>query len=281
MKKILTAVMFAVVAFTFGVQSASAASMNLCTGSVTGKYFETGNALRDAVADYGLDITVLKTGGSYDNIENLSSGNCDAAIIQPNVWKLEAEKNPLMNNLVGAGALYKEYVHVFCNVGADIEDADDLEGAGSDVTIAIGNVGSGNAATWEDFVNEDDDYGDLKTKNIGDVPMVNAILSDQVQCGIVVSGKNSRLMNAIDARSDRINLVEMDDGDFNDAETPDGRKLYEFVEMTSDDYPGLIGFYDVETVAMSAMVVVTTDWIRENRTAFEETLSFAILNMAE
>src|SRR5690242_2993263 len=77
---LLSAAAFAV-AYRF-VQPAPPGHFVMATGAENGVYAYYGRIYRDLMAREGIEVTLVETAGSIDNIELLNSGKADVAFVQ-------------------------------------------------------------------------------------------------------------------------------------------------------------------------------------------------------
>jgi hypothetical protein len=63
----------------------STRALRLASGQETGNYYRLGRAIRERALGHNLDVTVLPTGGSLDNVKLLESGQVDFALVQSDI----------------------------------------------------------------------------------------------------------------------------------------------------------------------------------------------------
>lgn len=263
--------------------SPAAADVRLCTGASDGVYAAVGKMI---AKNYGPGlIVVTDTGGTWGNIERsvksdpTSAEACDAFIGQPDgVSVLNQGYYDADGKLVGAnpgaaaklfpvGTLHREYLHVLTPKGG-AESLSDLEGKNE--KIAVGSPGSGAWLIWQNIVYQDSDYGTLIEEPVGGFEAANMVATGLAAAAIFPIGIDSPSMIEIDdLLGDGLQLAEADDGDFNDAVSPDGKQLYEFVKLDGNRYPKLVSSYysgSVETISWLAGVWANTDRVsRDDR----------------
>lgn len=119
------------------------------TGSQTGVYYPTGQAIakmvNDQAARYHIKCTAQSTGGSVFNVNALLTGDADFGIVQSDIqhqalnglgpW---AEKGP-QSKLRAVFSIHEELVTLVAAVDAEINSLADLRGK----RVNIGNEGSG------------------------------------------------------------------------------------------------------------------------------------------
>lgn len=107
--------------------------LRLATGDPSGVYHAAGLAFRDALARSGVEVQVVETGGSTENLELLRSGAVDAAFVQGGTAAAGDEER-----LRAVASLAHEPLWVFTREG---EATSLLELAGG--RLQIGAAGSG------------------------------------------------------------------------------------------------------------------------------------------
>jgi len=267
--KIFTSLLATIaILFSMQVSAAETPTLTLCTGGAKGNYYFSGMQIREQ-AKGALNIEVINTKGTWDNLQKMARGECDAAIIQGDGWSVWNARNKSASlDLERVDVLYKEYVHFYCNRESGIDEISDIENENGEYTMLIGKNGSGHQVTWQNFVLEDGGYGpeEVKTLPIGGSRARTKVKAGiDAQCGIYVAGLNSRFMQEMDRDfGEYIRLIDIDDNDFNDTVDPAGNKIYEFVEIDSSIYRNIVGIWDIDTIAVPAVLVVKADWIDAN-----------------
>ena len=123
-----------VLAYQF-VEPAPPKTLTIATGSKSGAYFQFAQRYKNVLAREGLDLKIVNTKGSVDNIARLKSGEVEIAFVQSGTGDPEeAEK------LYSLGSLYHEPLWVFSR-GSQSDSLVELKGR----KIATGVEGSG---TW-------------------------------------------------------------------------------------------------------------------------------------
>lgn len=256
--------------------AAAAGEVRLCTGKTGDPYANVGDLIASYAKD-GLTVSVVKdTGGTWGNINRAvlsPNPECDAWIGQPDgLARLARENAGEASKVARIGTLHREYLHVLCNVDADVGELEDLEG--TDRTVLIGTDGSGGHLIWQNFVAEDDGYGSIITQFVGGDEAVVAVSNGEADCMLLPAGVPSNTARtALDEESgfgEKIELVQAQDKDFNDATDKEGNPYYEFTELDGGAYGR---FWDVDTVSWLAGVYINKERVTgSDRTA----LAFAV-----
>jgi TRAP transporter TAXI family solute receptor len=242
-------------------RSAKKPTLRLATGPETGTYYGFGAMLKKAASD--IDIQVIVTEGSQENLELILAHKADAALVQSDVLA----RIPLKET--EQTAVYFEPVQLIANAQSGIKSVKDLK-AGKH-RILIGPKGSGTSMTWEGLCRLDDAYGKIPTEHADYDKALVQVASDPNALMLFVGGLNSPLIRAADifaAQRGDLRLVAVDDWDFDDKKDRHGNPIYTFVKIAKGTYPhlqkGVLWEKEIETVAVKAVLTVRTDWIREH-----------------
>lgn len=248
----------------------------LCTGAADSSHHGAGLKIAQQLADTEVEITIVETGGSVDNLRRIRESECDGAVVQADTYHVFKNSDPEVPlDVEFAGYLYDEYIHLFCNREADINDVGDLENHPEDFTIIVGSKGSSHAVTWRAFTHMDDDYAEVPTLAIDGTRAINKVVNGtEAQCLIYVGGLNSEFARKVDIQGEFIKLVPVDDGDFDNIEDESGWRVFEFKTIPSGTYPNAQGSYfaGVETLVVAAILLIDLDWIEQNLRYYDTVL---------
>jgi TRAP transporter TAXI family solute receptor len=126
----------------------AALSATIATGPNDGSYFQIAQDIKNVAGKDGIDIQVMPTKGSVENIELLSTGKTDLAIVQLDALRFVSDvlKHKqgldLFDNIKVIMNLYPEEIHVLSNKN-DIQSFYQLDGK----RISVGTEGGGTAIT--------------------------------------------------------------------------------------------------------------------------------------
>ena len=120
--------------------------LNMATGGVAGTYYPFGGAMAVVINDRtDINVTVMASGASADNIQQISVGDAHIAIAQNDVMSyaftgtgIWSEREPV-TNIATLMSLYPETVQIIVLADSDIYSVADLAGR----RVSIGDVGSG------------------------------------------------------------------------------------------------------------------------------------------
>jgi uncharacterized protein len=125
-----------------------ASAFTIATGSSDGSYFQIAQDIKNVAGKENVDIQVMPTKGSIENIQLLGTGKVDLAIVQLDALRfvsdvLKQQKGlDLFDSIKVILNLYPEEVHVLSNK-SDIQTFYQLEGK----RVSVGTEGGGTAIT--------------------------------------------------------------------------------------------------------------------------------------
>ncbi|WP_461189041.1 TAXI family TRAP transporter solute-binding subunit [Arthrobacter sp. Z4-13] len=121
-------------------------SVTVAGGEPGGFYLEFATLLAASLKHNGVarNATVLTTGGSLDNLEQLLSGKATFAIaLADAAAQSEAKNNASGARITALGRVYENYVHCMVRKASGIRTVSELNGR----TVAVGEPGSGTSLT--------------------------------------------------------------------------------------------------------------------------------------
>jgi len=248
-------------------------TMALCSARQDGVYYFAAERIGEAVREPGLEVQVVETRGSLDNLNRVEKGDCDAAIVQLDalmVYSMERVSKRL--KVAVPLHLYDEWLHLVCRRESGIEDAGDLLRDAERYTILTGEPDSGSETTWRALTGLDRDYRKLSTRAIGGQEALDALLAGgSADCMVVVIGANAPFMLRVDEQGETLRLVSVDLMDFRDSELVDNR-VYHSVRIPTAAYKQLQAGLDnsrIETVSVGATLVIAKAWARAHPKAYD------------
>ncbi|WP_055494311.1 TAXI family TRAP transporter solute-binding subunit [Streptomyces sp. TP-A0356] len=117
-------------------------TVTFSTGTPTGVYQKYGTLLQRAIAKDmpKLDVRLLNSDGSQENVRRVATGDADFTIAAADAVETYAlEKKPGADRLRGCARLYDDYVHLVVPRSSPVQSVADLKGR----TVAVGPGGSG------------------------------------------------------------------------------------------------------------------------------------------
>ncbi len=131
-----------VLAYQF-VKPSPPKSITIATGSEAGAYYAYAQQYKKLLAKEGIELNIISTSGSIDNIQRLKAGAVDLAFVQSGTG--QDYKNDVTDAgqaLVSLASLYYEPLWLFMPASQTAFKATDLKGK----RVAIGEEGSGTRA---------------------------------------------------------------------------------------------------------------------------------------
>lgn len=258
----LAALATAAVATTAFGNAAQAEDFKLCTGTPGKNYEFAGQQIQAQAKGLGINVQVINTGGSWENLEKMGRGECDGALVQEdNVIAYQRKANL---PLVPLANMYQEYVHFICGKDEGVEDVTDL--LNTEKTLNVGAAGSGARVTWENIVAADKRYGKVVPQSYVDGLEYTMIDQGIVDCAIFLSGLKSGSALTADATYGKTTLLtEFTDSDlFGSQKGMGGSQLYTPAEIPEGTYPNwtpsaMFSDNAVPTTAVWTKLVVRTD----------------------
>lgn len=183
---IIAAVLIMIGAYQF-VAPAPPQSFTIATASKDGAYYRYAQEYRALLAQENIDLKVVVTSGSADNLGLLAKGDVDAAFVQSGVG--DAAKYP---DVTGLASLYMEPLLIFTRKGDRIDTLLDA----ADLRLGIGPEGSGTRAIMLSLLadNKLDQKLHVTTSPLGGEKAVDALLAGEVDVVFMVSRPDTPAM---------------------------------------------------------------------------------------
>ena len=222
-------------------------SITIATGSPGGAYDAAGNQLAEFLEAEGVEVNLVSTAGSAENINRLMAGSVDAAIVQGGVGQELAGRAELDS----LGALFYEPLFVFSAATRPINDIRDLAG----LRIAAGETGSGTRVLLAVLFELNDVEGVTWVEESGNAAAAALRLGNADVAAFITSPDRAYVRDLV--ADPAIALMQ-------DARAPAYSRLlpylssvtlHEGVIEPSADIPG----QDIQLIAPAAVVVVQRD----------------------
>jgi len=250
-------------------------------GGQSGGWYEKYAALFRKTAE-GLDVQVIPTGGSLDNLKLLASGKADMAIIQSDVLAMIDKKLEGKDLVTEQADLYPEYVQLIANRNSGIKSIQDIDAKKN--VVYVGPRGSGTSLSWEALCEQDQRFRDVPVRHNDYLTALGEVERDPKALMMFVGGLNSSFLKKAEEaakKAGKLRLVAVQERHFKDKVDKHGNPIYSFVEIPSDVYPhlqkGWIFSGDVDTLAVHAVLVLRTEWAKQYGPSSVDALSIAIL----
>lgn len=137
---VVTVILIAVVLYQF-VEPSPPREITMATGDKDGYYHELGTYLKDSLRREGVELKLISTAGSSENMELLTDPDSTVSIafVQSGMERIF---EPAEDSLASLGSLYYEPIWLFYRRSIELDSARDLRG----LRVAVGARGSGTRA---------------------------------------------------------------------------------------------------------------------------------------
>lgn len=266
---------------TLGTTGWAAETLRLCTGSAGKTYHAVGQKLAELLPELSagaLNVEVISTGGSIDNLTKLVEGECDAAIAQGDAVAFFTThvREDAADAFRLHTPLFKELSLLLCSDDSGVDAIEDLLDMDNPV-VAAGAMGSGSLATWLTFRSIKPDYEAVKVMPRNGAEGALAVANGEASCVFEVIAPQSDFVQALndnETLAGVLGFAEVDDG-FSGHEI-NGQEIYSQVEFDDERYGNISSWGDPELVAIMAYLVVDKGWAQAH-TAGMNALSMGML----
>jgi len=272
-KSFITKLTVIALTFVLSMSAAQADDFIITTGSQGGGYERLGHMFMAQIKQQkvDLDLEVVNSNGSVENIECINTGECQAAIVQLDALNINPPKGMFKTKYA-----HTEKVLWLYNKGLGFSDLSDIEGK-KDVFIVIVD-GSGAQVTLNSFVQEDAGYKVNADSAIyaDDFYEAVSIVADgrsgsKKVAGTLYVGASIPAEIANDFK-DKVLVGEATDSDFNDAEDINGEPLYTNCEIEKQVLRGMntSTWSNPSTVCVKAAIVYKADYDKKTMKALNK-----------
>ena len=233
------------------------AKMALCSARQHDLYYVVAEYIGQSLRKPGLEVQVIETRGSLDNINRMVRGDCDAAIVQRDALMIHAMHDVSRRLKIAAPiTLGDELLHLVCRRESGIEDVGNLLSNPERYTLLTGEPDSGSETTWRALTGLDRNYAAVGTRPLGGPEALAALAGGEAaDCMMVVTARNAPFMIAVNERGDDLRLVPVDLFQFRDAELVENR-IYRSAVIPAGTYKKLQAGFEpskIETIAIEAL----------------------------
>ena len=210
MKKILVALLIVCLLFS---ACAGTESVRLATGGNTGTYYAYGTAMAKILGEKtGVAFTVESTGASKANIQLISAGDVQMAIVQNDVMEYAYKGTDLFagestTDFMAMAGLYTEVCQVIANPSSGITSIEDLRGK----RVSVGDAGSGVEFNAAQILSA---YGitfaDIQKQNLSFAASADAIKNNQIDAFFCTAGAPTTAITEL-ATTNAITVLEVDE----------------------------------------------------------------------
>lgn len=176
------------VTFQF-IEPAPPRTLSIATGSSDGAYQFFSQRLRRELAKHEVELIVIETDGSVDNLQRLAGGEVDVAFLQSGLAR--PTDYPALESL---GSMYFEPVWIFTRSGFSINSLNELAGK----TIAVGGAGSGSRLVAAQLLKINElDNSDVILSDVSGMQAVASLVDGSVDALFSVASVSAPMISAL------------------------------------------------------------------------------------
>ena len=174
----------------------------MTTGSKTGTYYKIAQQYRTELAKEGVELEIISSSGSGENISRLLDKKADLAFVQGGTGNNE-------KSLFSLGSLYYEPLWVFLKKRSDVEKITDL----SNRRIAIGKDGSGTRILAKQMLALNHvENAATQLLALSSIDAADALIKSNIDAAIMVASSDSKTIQQL-LRNDQVRLLNLDRAD--------------------------------------------------------------------
>jgi len=171
------------------IKPAPPAQVIMASGGELGAYHAFAKSYAEHLAREGIELKIINTAGSVENIALLRAGKVDAAMVQGGIE--DSTEGAALHSL---GSLYYEPLWLFKRKGLSLDRLPQLSGQ----RVAIGGAGSGTAALVKRLVADNGLDQEASTiRLLGGKAAADALLADELDAAFFVSSARSELVQRL------------------------------------------------------------------------------------
>ena len=246
-------------------------NLKLCTGSSKGNYYASGEEIKRQIARQNIEVELIETDGSMDNMQRMAKGECDAGFAQIDAYlHYQALNQDSRLDVEWPRQLYEEYLHLVCRRDTGIESIIQLRQPKQSHSLVAGAPGSGVSITWDSITRLNSDYLEVNTQNLGHDRALQTVIDGKASCLMSVSGLKSKYLALIDESGEQLRLISVDDKAFQEAKHL-GKPVYEFRDIPKNTYRNLQAPSGdpVETLVVKAVMLISSAWSGNHPSALD------------
>ena len=263
-------------------------TIKLCTAQPDGSYYRAGHQMMIRASMYQLEIEIVTTNGSLDNVRQLEQRTCNAALLQEDTLPYFSNLREQANlRLLKLGSIYDEYAHLICNRASGIKQFSDLQ-AGD--RVLIGHPRSGSEMTWNHLNKRfPEKFSGIITETVGGTEALERVANYRpatttAKCLFKVTSADSPLLLAIDndkAWDERLRLSSLNLKNITEVHDKAGDRVYQRTHIPRSAYRYLDSWFArPQTFSVKTIVVLDSEWAtrHQNRAAQFEKLLAKVFN---
>lgn len=208
------------------VGAAQASEIIITSGYTGGSYHDVlGTNLAEILSEHGHDVTLLESSGSVQNLERLTDGEADIAFTQADAYAANRSSAEII------GSLGEECLFIASSDASGIDDEDDLQSGNR--KIAVGEQGSGSAASWDYARELEPGYMTSSTYYQGGILALSKVKAGNLDAFLWVTTPGNydhKYLKAVRQEGSGLRMIDFNDWDMNDT-LPNGEQVYEFRDV--------------------------------------------------
>lgn len=170
-------------------------------GAPGGAYEQVAAQYKHVLGRKDVEVEVLNTSGSIDNINRLLAGEADIAIMQTGLVSPDQAET-----LLSLGAVYYEPLWIFHRKDFPMTDLRDLTG----MTVALGAQGSGARALGEMLLADNGLHeGAVNVSELGGSAAARALMADEIDAALMVASPDAEWVGQL-AGDPGVSLLSLD-----------------------------------------------------------------------
>ncbi|MDO6460923.1 TAXI family TRAP transporter solute-binding subunit [Granulosicoccaceae sp. 1_MG-2023] len=172
------------------VEPAPPKSITIATGDSSGSYYQYALEFREALAEHGIELKILETQGSIENLSMLSGDNpaAELAFVQSGTGR-----DFYGQGVMGLGSVYREPLWLFSNGGVLNGRLSALKGK----RVAVGGEGSGTRALFVRMLEANDLSGQVELDDRNGDAALAALKAGEIDVLATVSSYRAPLVQAL------------------------------------------------------------------------------------
>lgn len=175
------------------VEPAPPSSLTIATGSKEGAYYQYALQLKQAFAEEGIELNIIETAGSVQNLQELRNG-ADVAFLQSGIGNVVQNKG-----IEGLASVYFEPLWLFSNTEKRLTRIDELK----NLRVAAGSEGSGTRKVALELLEQNKlNETDVTLVALSGKDAANALINKEIDVAMSISSSEASIVKMLIQRSD-------------------------------------------------------------------------------
>lgn len=215
-------------------------SMTIATGDINGTYHKAGLIYKEELAKKGIEVTLLNSQGSVDNLNLLKEKKVDMAFIQNNL----ISKDQTPDYLKGVASLYNEPIFVFYRKALNIKLLSEIK----EKKVSVGKKGSGTYFISTKLLEINDiSENQIKPEYLSYLDSAKELLAGKIDVAFMVTSFDNNVIKELISNKD-IGLLSFDN-----------YKAYKYHSVNLSTLSLPQGYYDIgKNIPAKEITLLTT-----------------------